>query len=363
VHFKRAAALAGLLLVSTMLSLLLAEGLARVLSPFPDAHDKLWMLGSPTFQTDDGGAVRYLPNQTVRSVMLQDGEIVYDVRFDTNDLGFLDHEDYSSDGERPADARRMVFVGDSYTAGFHGGTPWVPALRDEARRADPDLAIYNLGVSGSGFEQFSRLVHSASAQLDFSEIVILAISDDFWRGSWTPLATDDALRFCGADKPRPVCLASVPPVARIFDPALHQTQLPALAARLRDGEQKRPPRLRDRVTDTSRLAALLHQQYRRLKLRLLTSKSLVNLADLRKSFPDKTIRFIHLPSMRELARGDYDLCLRDDIAEMGIEYFPAMTACDWPERMFIPEDGHPNAVGYAAISRCVANYLGLVPQI
>ncbi|NNE18546.1 MAG: hypothetical protein HKN10_08730, partial [Myxococcales bacterium] len=114
-HFKRAAALAGLLLVSTMLSLLLAEGLARVLSPFPDAHDKLWMLGSPTFQTDDGGAVRYLPNQTVRSVMLQDGEIVYDVRFDTNDLGFLDHEDYSSDGERPADARRMVFVGDSYT--------------------------------------------------------------------------------------------------------------------------------------------------------------------------------------------------------------------------------------------------------
>ena len=117
-RLKKAAALAGLLLVSTMLSLVLAEGLARVLSPFPEKHDRLWMLGSPTFQTDYGGAVRYVPNQTVRSVILQDGDIVYDVRFPTNDLGFIDHEDYSSDGERPADARRLVFVGDSYTAGF-----------------------------------------------------------------------------------------------------------------------------------------------------------------------------------------------------------------------------------------------------
>jgi hypothetical protein len=344
-----------------MLSLVLAEGLARVLSPFPEKYDRLWMLGSPTFQTDYGGAVRYVPNQTVRSVILEGGDIVYDVRFHTNDLGFIDHEDYSSDGERPADARRLVFVGDSYTAGFHGGTPWVPALRDEARRADPDLAIYNLGVSGSGFEQFYRLVQSASAQLDFSEIVILAISDDFWRVFWTPLATDDAIRFCAEDKAPPVCLATVSPVARIFDPALDQSQLRAFAAR--GGQKKRAPRLRDRLIDDSRLAALLHQHYRRFKLQLLSSKSLSRLADLRKAFPNKTIRFIHLPSMRELGQGDYDLHLKDDITEMGIEYFPAMTACDWPEGMFIPEDGHPNAIGYAAISNCVATHLGLIPQL
>jgi hypothetical protein len=363
VRLKKAAALAGLLLVSTMLGLVLAEGLARVLSPFPEKYDMLWMLGSPTFQTDHDGAVRYVPNQTVRSVMLQGGDIVYDVRFHTNDLGFIDHEDYSSDGERPADARRLVFVGDSYTAGFHGGTPWVPALRDDARRADPDLEIYNLGVSGSGLEQFFRLVHSASAQLDFSEIVILAISDDFWRIFWTPLATDDAIRFCSEDKPPPVCLATVSPVARIFDPALDQTQLQVLAAQFRRGQQQVPRRLRDRLIDSCRLAALLHQQFRRFKLQLLSSKSLARLADLRKAFPNKTMRFIHLPSMRELSRGGYDLYLEDDITEMGIEYFPAMTACDWPEGMFIPEDRHPNAIGYAAISNCVANHLGLAPQL
>lgn len=360
---KKAAGLAALLLVSSLLSFTVAEGLARILSPFPEEHSKLWMLGSPTFQTDSGGAVRYLPNETIRSVILQDGQVVYDRRFSTNDVGFIDHEDYLGEGKRPADARRLAFVGDSFTAGFHGGTPWVPALRDRARQVDPDVEIYNLGVSGSGFEQFFRLVHSASTQLDFSEIVILAISDDFWRPFWTPLATDDGLRFCGEDEPPPVCLATVPPVARIFDRTLDRGQLEALAAGLRSHEKKGPKRLRDRLVGNSRLAALLYDQYRRFKLQLLSSESLERLADLRKAFPDQPMRFIHLPSMRELGRGDYDLHLEDDIAEMGIEYFPAMTACSWPDGMFIPEDGHPNTIGYAAISECVSDYLGLVPQI
>jgi hypothetical protein len=80
-------------------------------------------------------------------------------------------------GQRRAKAPRYAFVGDSFTAGFHGGTPWAPALRDRARRANPDLQIYNLGVSGTGFEHFSRLLKSFATEVDFSDIVILAISD------------------------------------------------------------------------------------------------------------------------------------------------------------------------------------------
>ena len=87
-RLKKAAALAALLMVSTLLSVIVAEGLARLISPFPIKHEKLWMLSSPTFQTDFGSAVRYVPNQTIRSVMLRDDGIVYDVRFTTNDLGF-----------------------------------------------------------------------------------------------------------------------------------------------------------------------------------------------------------------------------------------------------------------------------------
>jgi lysophospholipase L1-like esterase len=362
VRLKKVAALAALLVGSTLISIVVAEGLARSISPFPVKYEKLWFLSSPTFRTDAGGAVRYMPNQTIRSVMFRGDAIVYDVHFNTNDLGLIDHEDYAGSGEQRAGGRRYVFVGDSFTAGFHGGTSWVPALRDSAQRFHPDLEIYNLGVSGSGFEQFFRIVQSSATQLDFTEIVVLAISDDFWRAFWTPVATEDSIRFCGEDQPRDACVASVSPVARIFDPELGRAELIALYARLSESQTQGPRGLRDRVLESSRLVALLRQQYVRLQRKLLKDKSLARLRDLREAFQDKPMRFIHLPSMRELGQGAYDLDLEDDIAKLGIEYFPAMTACSWPEEMFFVEDGHPNATGYAAISSCVATYLDLVPK-
>jgi hypothetical protein len=349
------------LLVSTTLSVVAAEAVARLVSPFPEKHEKHWMLSSPTFRADSHGAVRYVPNQTIRSVILQDDDIVYDVRFRTNDLGFIDHEDYLAPAERAANGPSYAFVGDSFTAGFHGGTPWVPALRDRARKTNPDLEIYNLGVSGTGFEHFVRLVESVSAEADFSEIVILAISYDFWRPYWTPLATEDALRFCGTDEPPDYCLAAVQPVARLFNEELNQSEVKALVAGLGEGRVSAPRKPRDRLLEHSRLAALLFAQYRRFKLQLSRSESLDRLAGLRDAFPDRKIRFIHLPSMSELTRGGYDLQLESEVAELGIDYFPAMTACSWPEGMFFPEDGHPNAVGYEAIARCVSNHLGLTP--
>lgn len=358
-RIRNAAALGALLLVSTVLSFVAAEAVARWYSPFPERHEKLWLLSSPTFQLDAHGAVRYVKNETIRSAILQDDDIVYDVRFRTNDLGFIDHEDYLAASERAANGPRYAFVGDSFTAGFHGGTPWVPALRDSARKTNPDLEIYNLGVSGTGFEHFARLLESVSAQKDFSEIVVLAISHDFWRPFWTPLAADDAIRFCGKNEPPASCLTAVPPVARIFDEDLTQTEVRALAQKLREGQVAAPRKLRDRLLERSRLASLLFEQYRRFKLQLSRSKSLSRLAGLRDAFPNKKIHFIHLPSMSELMRGGYDLQLEDDIVGLGIDYFPAMTACTWPEGMFFPEDGHPNAVGYDAIARCVSSHLGL----
>jgi len=318
------------------------------------------MLSSPTFKLHTREAVRYVENETIRAALLHDDDIVYDVRFRTNDLGFIDHEDYLVPGQRRADAPRYAFVGDSFTAGFHGGAPWVPALRDRARKANPDLQIYNLGVSGAGFEHFSRLLKSFATQVDFSEIVILAISSDALRPFWRPLTKGDAIRFCRADKTASDCLATVRPVARIFDRELGQAEISELAVQLREDQPRGPRKLKARLLEHSRMAALLHEYYRRLKLQLGSRDWLNRLADLRDAFPDKKTRFIHLPTSAELKRGGYNLHPEDELAGLGIEYFPAMTACSWPEGMFMA-DGHPNALGYDAIARCVSNHLGLAP--
>jgi len=359
VRARKAAGLAVLLLGSTALSYLAAEAAARVVSPFSETQPKLWLLSSPTFRLDSQGAVRYLKNQTIRTVMLDGDHFVYDVRFRTNDLGFIDHEDYLSPSERRADAPRYAFVGDSFTAGFHSGTPWVPALRDRAREANPSLEIYNLGVSGTGFEHFVRLLESVGTQVEFSEIVILAISDDFPRPFWRPLVKGDAIRFCRAESTPSDCVAA-PPMARIFDAGLDQAEVLALAARLWEGQISGPRKLRHLAIEHSRLAGLLFEQYLRLKLQFSRGfrESLDRLGDLRDAFPTKRIRFVHLPTMEELSRLDYDVHPEDEIAKLGIEYFPALTACSWPEEMFL-SDGHPNAGGYDAIARCVSTHLGL----
>ena len=102
-------------------------------------------------------------------------------------------------------------------------------------------------------------------------------------------------------------------------------------------------------------------QYLQFKLQFSSGfrESLNSLAELRHAFPKKKIRFVHLPTMTELARADYDVHPEDQIVELGIEYFPALTACSWPEGMFLVEDGHPNAVGYEAIALGSSGYLGL----
>ena len=318
------------------------------------------MLSSPTFKLDAREAVRYVENEIIRAVFLKDDDIVYDVRFRTNDLGFIDHEDYLVPDQSRTDAPRYAFVGDSFTAGFHGGTPWVPALRDRARKTNPDLQIYNLGVSGTGFDHFGRLLKSFATDVGFSEIVILAISYDSERPFWRPLTKGDAIHFCRADKTASDCLATVRPVARIFDRELGQAEILELLVQLQEDQPRGPRKLKDRLLEHSRMAALLREYYRRFKLQLGSRDWLNRLADLRDAFPDKKTRFIHLPTSAELKRGGYNLHPEDELAGLGVEYFPAMTACSWPEGMFMA-DGHPNALGYDAIARCVSNHLGLAP--
>ena len=350
-----------LLLGSVAVTCSVAEFGLRHFRPVAARHEKIWMLSSPTFQTDSQGAVRYVENQRIRSVVVAANHIVYDVRYRTNNLGFIDHEDYGvGPSVRRSDARRYAFVGDSFTAGVHGGTPWVAAIRDEARRTDPDLEIYNLGVEGTGFEQFSRLLDSASTQLEFSEIVILALSDDFWRPMWHPLVQGDELRFCGLEASATECLQG-PPVARIVDEGLTQTELLALATRLRADPPSGSRPFRQFLVDHSRLGGLVYAQYRKFKLPRSKGlqESLSWLAHIRHAFPGKRIQLIHLPTIAEVAGADYELHPEEKVQALGIAYFPALKECTWPEKMFHADDGHPNAAGYEAIARCVSDHLRL----
>jgi lysophospholipase L1-like esterase len=337
-------------LAAVIAGLLIGELLLRVFAgvPAPAARGAGGLLfSSGTWDVDADGAVRYQRNREIRTIRVHDGQVVYDLRFRTNNLGFIDHRDYPT---APAAGRRhYAFVGDSFTAGYHGGEAWVPRLRDDWRRAN--VEIYNLGVDGTGIEHFRRLLMSARRQLRIDAIAILAISHDFRRGFWQPQTTDRDIAFCRDPAGKRKCsriAAIVRPDAPLAE-ILERVAPPAVAP----------------VTDwfrASRLLALAKRASRNWSERFgqqreLVEQSLESLHRLRAAFPNAEIHLIHLPEADEVVAGRYRLDIAARVAGMGIDYFSALERCPWSGDMFFEHDMHPNDRGYRHIAQCVAGHL------
>ena len=342
----------GLFLFSTTLVLLVAEIGVRFLIPM-QVDERTLMFSSHTFQLDQNGAVRYQPNKNIRTIAVYDNKIEYDVHFDTNNLGLADGKNYEY--ENLANKRYYAFVGDSFTAGFHGGEPWVPKLR---RNIDGEnIEIFNLGVSGTGIEHFYRLLQGTSEQLHITHIVILAISEDIRRNSWYPLTNSTEIRFCQKNTPSPECIKR-PYIAKIIHPASSSEDILKVAEEIIKDREKNPQR--SGITGFLRQSELLVFVVRSLKTMLLYEErySLDALRNIREAFPLAEIYFMHLPQKQEVANGGYFLNnLGNEIEEIGISYFPALKECHWQMDMFFVHDSHPNSVGYDNIRKCVSSYI------
>ena len=341
----------GLVVGAVFAGLLIGELLLRAVEggkTAPTARGGGGLLFSArTWEIDARGAIRYQPDREIRTVAMRDGVLAYDIRFRTNNLGFIDHRDYRPD--RTSTRKHYAFVGDSFTAGYHGGKPWVPRLRDRVAPANVD--IYNLGVDGTGIEHFRRLLLAVRPQLPIDAIVILAISHDFQRSFWRPAFTDQSIQFCvEQDDPRPCS-----PIAGV---------MPAEATLAEIRQRLAPP---DEVgarnwLRQSRVLALAKRASRNLppvfgRHKKGVDRSLASLAALRAAFPDTGIRLIHLPEKEEVTTGRYRLDLAQSVAALGIDYFPALQRCTWTPDMYLQHDNHPNELGYRNIERCVEDYL------
>lgn len=139
-----------------------------------------------SFQNHDG-YIKYFPNQEIRSLTLytksepisiDDLVIEYDYLIRTNNFGLVMKRDVYPN-------QRAVFViGDSFTEG-QGASPWFYELEDSYDVTEPQ--IFNLGILGTGPQQWENLALSTSQQLglDVVATVINIIPDDMTRRVWT----------------------------------------------------------------------------------------------------------------------------------------------------------------------------------
>jgi hypothetical protein len=355
------------LAVASLVAFAAGEALARVAVAMSGAPRSTYQFYSaPYFEADSQGAVRHIRSQAFRLTTVYDESIEFDVKYRTNDLGFVDHQDYLPPRPPPAGARRYAFAGDSFVEGM-GAEPWVPRLRDRLREAGADIEIYNLGLMGASLQHVRALLKSTAAEVPITDILIIVISNDFYRPNWVPLVTGDEVRFCRDPEACPgngfTRLASY----EASQEELIQRSRDLRAAQLGVGEDV--PLWR-RLIRKSELIRVVRRSARQLSRRISgesPATDLENPADLqdnlaalvgvRSDFPDLPIHLVRVPQKEEVVQGRYTLDVEREARAANIEYFPALTACPWTVDMFYPRDAHPNERGYAHLTRCVANYL------
>ena len=300
---------------------------------------------SPNLERVKSGAVHYVPDTLIRSITVYYNQIEYDTRHKTNNLGFFDHRDYTIEPRNG-----ILFIGDSFTAGVGASRPWLPVLNDRY----PDINLYNLGVTGTGQENFYRLFENFQDDLNYSTVVILSISDDLDRKLWYPLEANHSLYFCLEKSSREECLKSRP-VATLIDRDIDAKSL------LIPNELylKKAYRLLK-----SRLHALKEQIGRKGDTEKKGPQpygDLVYIAKIKSLAKEKGKRvlFVHIPEKSEVSQGYYRYDIAQRVRDLGIEYYPLMKDNHFDMSMYYPHDGHPNDKGYAYISSLVEKILKL----
>jgi hypothetical protein len=305
--------------------------------------------------------MRYIPDERIRTIAVYDGIIEFDYQFLTNNFGFIDNRDYEEMNDGTG-KENYAFVGDSFTTG-HGVGPWVPALRESIHTINNNIEIYDLGVDASGIEHYYRLLKSTKEQLGFTDIVILTISNDFYREFEYPLTSNHEIRFCPESLKISEC-SKQPYAIKIIDFDSSEKEILDLARSMQEsGEQYRGNRTRiwARYLEFSyfwRLTKhILTTKYKYSRDDVLVQQSLGALKKIKELFPGAEIYLIHLPEKGEVATHRYLLDIGQDIEQIGINYYPALSECDWSNDMFFSIDAHPNKLGYSNITNCVSDFL------
>ena len=373
-----------ILLVTLSLCLGVSELFLRHLFSEVTFADRYALWSAPALQVKPDGAVLYQPHLNVRDIAVYGNTIDYDTHFRTNNVGLIDTIDYPQPSDMNSNVTRIAFAGDSFTAGV-GASPWVPKLRERLAQQNiqenKEIQIYNLGLIGAGFQHFHKLLTHFDPLLKYDQIVILAISNDFHRLYWRPLNDQSSIKMCPENESDTVCAkrrAFVDLIPAQLDTEQIMQKISVLRkegiAAISQQQQANLSWYRFGPLKYLRILSTLEKYLQQEPLFVLAENeqkiggSILSYAEkinkktlqeIRRSFPETPIHFIHLPQRAEIENKKYslDFDLAEHLKESNIQYQPALQTCSWDSKMFHENDPHPNAYGYAAVSKCVEQYL------
>lgn len=346
-----------LLLGSFVIGWLGAELIARaILGPPGSAGPSAILMSEAPWRTS-GRSLYYHSDRTVRLVAVVGGRIEYDLTFPTNDAGSIDGSDYGTP-DSAARSRSWAIVGDSFTAGFHGGQPWIPQLRARVAARGEAVDIYSLGVGGTGFNHFLPSLRRAQRELGFGHSAVLFVTDDLSRPWWRPVVANGRIHFCAGFMTEQECVKRGSTILVLEDP---EAAPDAVLEQVRRNIPVRAPSgWLGRLARFSHLAALLDRPSPPAASDFVFAVDLpVWLGKLAHWAEGREVVFLHLPQRHEVARGRYDVDVGPFMTAAGFRYVPLLSDCNFARGHYLA-DGHLGREGNEELVDCVGSALGLL---
>lgn len=363
-----------LLSVTVALSLLLVEIVLRFAGTgsYSDAGRVLFY-SHPALTVDDQGVVTYVPDSVHRAVAVYGEKIDYDTTHDVNNWGFVDEKDYPFAGNH---GMNVAFVGDSFTESAGGIRTWVELLRERERPGNP--AFYNFGIGGTGLLHYSRLLREMNRRMRIDELVLVVLSDDFFRPYWYPLPDETGIRFCTGGIAPMECLKDEQPIIHTIEEKATEEDLIHRAKSIYAGNGSTEEKpfyaslnlfnlacdawisashgkiLNEHCPWLNRTARYLGNP----ALQARAAQSMSELVKIAADFPGSRVRVIQLPTKAEIISRAFILDPAVELANHSIDYVSLLDECEWSMDMFHTHDDHPNDRGYRNIADCMARVLG-----
>jgi hypothetical protein len=272
--------------------------------------------------------------------------VEYDASLTTNNAGLVQQRNIEPS------KNYTVIVGDSFTQGL-GSRPWFYDLEEDL----PEYPLANLGVMATGVAHWAKALNWFEEYVaNVDKVVIIFVTDDFFRANWVAKGTDDSVFFCYEGK--------CPKAFAKFDErgpnALIEEWYQSMLGSLLDDNEQIKEVIRAAVVK-ARVGRFLID----LKRSLFPSRN-SNTLELNKKSLQELIRLhnvtvaLHLPEKAEAYENRWSadsLEVRAFIAKTGLTYIDGIDRCQLTSDHYYSFDSHPNASGYKKIKDCVAEML------
>ncbi len=204
------------------LAILLFEGFAYFLLPRPCLQDFAFTTHA-RYVPDSASGFR-IQGENIRFVRIIHNQIVYDnalYPFYHNPQGFPSKYDFSR--LSPDSLTRMLWMGDSFSAGLYLKSNIADQLEFCLKKAHPNREVLNFSIDGGGIKNWYQMyVKGGVSEIPHSELVLAVFADNLNRNFAIARTADLNIEFGRSNLPQGEWDAWLKAQSNIFKPILHR---------------------------------------------------------------------------------------------------------------------------------------------